>query len=261
MPKKDAAMEIKIRDTNTFVSTGAGSFDPEGHVLLFIHGSGQNHLTWEAQSRYFTDPDYQVLAPDLPGHYQSDGAALESIEEIADWCIELLDEMGITKVTIIGHSQGGLVCLEMASRYANRIEKMAIVTAAKAIPVNEALIDMSQKAEAKAQDAMVSWSYAAPTQNHIDAAKQTMEKNSGGVLTTDLKACNNYKGGDAAAAAITCPSLCLLAAEDKMVPAKFGKILAADLKDCRLEIIPGAGHFLPSEMAEETNAILRSFFT
>ena len=263
-------MKISVNNTDTFVSTGTRPFDPAGDVLLFIHGSGQSHLTWMLQSRYFANRGFQVLAPDLPGHYLSSGQPIESIEAIADWCIALLDEMGVTTATVIGHSQGGLVCLELASRYPDRIKKMAIVSAAKAIPVNDALIDLSQKAEVKAHGAMVSWSHAAPGHkfdhtmpghNHLDGGKKVMGQNPDGVLTTDLKACNNYTNGDAAAAAITCPSLCLLAAEDKMVPAKFGKMLAADLKDCTLEIIPRAGHFLPSEMAHETNKSLRSFFT
>jgi pimeloyl-ACP methyl ester carboxylesterase len=262
-------MKIKVRDTEVFVSTGARPFDAKGDVLLFIHGSGQSHLTWMLQSRYFANRNYQVLAPDLPGHYLSGGAPLESIEDIADWCIELLDAAGAAKASIIGHSQGGLVCLELASRYPERVKKMAIISAAKAVPVNDALIEMSQKAETRAHGAMISWSHAGaghrfdhtmPGFNHIDSGKKIMNQNPGGALTVDLKACNNYKGGDKAAAAIACPSLCLLAAEDKMVPAKLGRMLAADLKDCRLEVIPRAGHFLPTETAHKTNAVLRSFF-
>ena len=263
-------MKITLNNHETFVSTGTRAFDPNGDVLLFIHGSGQSHLTWMLQSRYFANRGFQVLAPDLPGHYLSGGAALERVEDIADWCITLLDHMKVDQATIIGHSQGGLVCLELASRYPSRVKKMAIVSAAKAIPVNDALIQLSEDAEHKAHGAMVSWSHAAPGHkfdhtmpghNHIDSGKQIMGQNTDGVLTTDLKACNMYTNGDAAAAVITCPSLCLLAAGDKMVPAKFGKMLAADLKDCQLEVIPGAGHFLPSEMGHETNAVLRSFFT
>ena len=262
-------MKITVNNTDTFVSTGTRPFDPSGDVLLFIHGSGQSHLTWMLQSRYFANRGFQVLAPDLPGHYLSSGQPLESIEAAADWCIALLDEMKVSTATVIGHSQGGLVCLELSSRYPDRIKKMAIVSAAKAIPVNDALIELSQKAEPKAHGAMVSWSHAdtghkfdhtMPGHNHLDGGKQVMGQNPDGVLATDLNACNNYTNGDAAAAAITCPSLCLLAAQDKMVPVKFGKMLAADLKNSTLEIIPNAGHFLPSEMAHETNKSLRAFF-
>ena len=261
-------MKITINNHETFVSTGSRPFDPAGDVLLFIHGSGQSHLSWMLQSRYFANRGYQVLSPDLPGHYLSEGAPLATIEAAADWCIALLDAMGVKTAGIIGHSQGGLICLELASRYPDRVKKMAIVAAAKAIPVNDALIDLSRDAQHKANGAMVSWSHAGPGHkfdhtmpghNHLDSGKQIMDQHADGALTIDLNACNAYTGGDAAAAAITCPSLCLLAAGDKMVPAKFGKMLAADLKDCRLEVIPKAGHFLPSEMAHETNAILRSF--
>ena len=263
-------MKITINNHDTFISTGSRDFDPGGNVLLFIHGSGQSHLTWILQSRYFANRGYQVLSPDLPGHYLSQGAPLETIEAQADWCITLLDALGVKKAAVIGHSQGGLICLELASRYPDRVQKMATISAAKAIPVNDALIDLSQQAEQEAHRAMVSWSHAStghkfdhtmPGYNHLDSSKQLMDQNADGVLTIDLNACNNYTNGEIAATKITCPSLCLLAAKDKMVPQKFGKMLAADLKDCRLEVIPKAGHFLPSETAQETNAVLRSFFS
>ena len=37
--------------------------------MVFIHGSGQSHLTWILQSRYFAYRGYQVLAPDFPGRF------------------------------------------------------------------------------------------------------------------------------------------------------------------------------------------------
>lgn len=262
-------MKISVNNNETFVSTGSRTFEPNGHVLLFIHGSGQSHLTWMLQSRYFANRGYQVLAPDLPGHYLSDGTPLDTVEAMADWCISLLDAVGVSQATIIGHSQGCLICLELASRYPDRIEKMAVIGGAKAIPVNDALITLAQDAVKEANSAMVSWSHGArghrfdhtmPGHNHIHSGKQIMAQHGETVLPIDLKACDAYKNGEAATAAITCPSFCLLGEHDRMVPAKFGKQLAADLKNCQLIVLPQAGHFLPSEMAHETNTALRSFF-
>lgn len=262
-------MYMNICGEKTFISTGGLDFDPKGEVLLFIHGSGQSHLSWMLQNRFFANRGYQVLTPDLPGHNLSEGEAIGTVEDQADWCVELLKAMGVSSAIVIGHSQGGLIALEMARRFPEMVKKMAIVASAMAIPVNDALLGLAKDIEPKAAKAMVSWSHGAdghkydhtmPGHNHLNYGRELMAQNNNGVLLTDLNSCNNYQDGEAAAAAITCPTLCVLAEKDKMVPAKFGKVLAGQLADNTLAVVKGAGHFVHAEKSFETNDHLRVFF-
>jgi pimeloyl-ACP methyl ester carboxylesterase len=262
-------MELIVRGQKAFISSGGRKFNPNGKVLLFLHGSGQSHLSWLLQGRFFANRGWDVLAPDLPGHHLSDGAALTTIEDMADWSAELLSAAGVASATIIGHSQGGLICLELARRHPSKVEKIAIIASAMAIPVNDALIDMAAKTEPKAAKAMVSWSHGndghlfshtMPGQTHLGYGRKVMAQNNVGTLLADLNACNAYQDGEAATQAITCPSICVLAEKDKMVPHKFGKMLAEKLAHCDVEMIPQAGHFVQSEKSVETNNALRSFF-
>lgn len=262
-------MYIDVRGAKTFVSTGGRDLNPDGRTLLFLHGSGQSHLTWMLQGRFFANRGWNVLAPDLPGHYLSAGDALTNIEDMADWSAEFLAAAGVSSAIIIGHSQGGLICLELARRHPQMVEKMAVIASAMAIPVNEALLDLAAKAEPKAARAMVSWSHGneghrfdhtMPGHSHLSYATNLMGQNDHGVLLTDLSACNNYADGADAAAAITCPTICVLAQKDRMVPAKFGKKLGEMLAHNEVHIIPAAGHFVHSEKSFETNILLRPFF-
>ena len=263
-------MRIMVHNHEIFASTGGREFDPTGPVLLFIHGSGQSHLTWVLQGRFFANRGWQVLAPDLPGHYLSGGNALSSIELMADWCADLLTSAGVKTAAIIGHSQGGLVALELARRYPQRVTKLAIIASAMAIPVHDSLLDMATNTEEKAATAMVAWGHDAighahdhtmPGQSHLGYGEKVMGQNPTGVLLTDLTACNQYKDGEVAAKAVACPSICILAERDKMTPAKFGKALGDVLPDNQTHIINGAGHFVHSEKPVETNMLLRSFLT
>jgi len=262
-------MRVKVDGADIFVSTGGRPFDPAGDVLLFIHGSGQSHLSWLLQARFFANRGWSVLAPDLPGHNLSGGEALATIEEMADWCTALLDAIGVEKAIVIGHSQGGLIALEVARRHPGRTLKLAILGSAHAIPVAEPLLNMARDAEDKAFRFMVSWSHATeghrhdhtvPGQSHLLLGHQVMGQNKPGVLRTDLLACNAYKAGKEAAAAISCPALLILAERDRMVPKKFGLELGAMLTHSRVKVIPDAGHFLQSEKSVETNSALRPFF-
>ncbi|MGU9962450.1 MAG: alpha/beta fold hydrolase [Candidatus Puniceispirillales bacterium WSBS_2018_MAG_OTU23] len=263
-------MYITLNDQKIFVSTGGRDFDPNGKVLLFLHGSGQSHLSWLMQGRFFANRGWQVLAPDLPGHHLSTGTPLTRIEDLADWSAQFLDCCGVKSAIIIGHSQGGMICLELARRHPTRVLKMAIISSAMAIPVNDALINMAATAEQKAARAMVSWSHGReghkvehtmPGQSHLGYGARVMGQNDDGVLLTDLKACNNYADGVAAAKAITCPAICILAEKDKMVAPKFGSMLGNTLINCHTTVIADAGHFVQSEKSFETNTLLRPFFS
>lgn len=262
-------MNITLRGEDVFISTGGRDFDPQGKTLLFIHGSGQSHLSYTLQGRFFANRGWQVLAPDMPAHYLSSGSPLTSIEDMADWHAELLDQLGVKEAIIIGHSQGGLISLEMGRRHPEKTQKIVILSSALAIPVNDMLLDMAAEKEQKANAFMVSWSHGQtghrydhtiPGHNHLHMGIEVMGQHQKGTLLADLHACNNYTSGEEAAKAITCPVLCILAEKDKMTPAKLGKKIAETVADGRCHIIPNAGHFVQSEKSVETNAIMRPFF-
>jgi pimeloyl-ACP methyl ester carboxylesterase len=187
---------------------------------------------------------------------------------MADWYAGLLEALGVSSATIIGHSQGCLVGLEMAKRYPEKVTKLCLIAGALAIPVNDALLDMAMNNPPAAYQAMVNWAHANdshlyahswPGQTHIEFGTAVMESNDNQALFADLSACNQYHDGPDAAAAIMCPSLAILASHDKMTPAKAGKKMADALENCTLQIIEDAGHFLPSERPYEVNKHLRAF--
>ncbi len=262
-------MKLIVRGQETFMSTGGRAFDPKGNVLLFLHGSGQSHLSYMLQGRFFANRGWQVLVPDMPGHGLSKGAALTSIEDMADWMVELLDVLAVSAANVIGHSQGGLVGLELAARFPDRVKSLSQIATALAIPVNDALLGMAKDNEPAAIAAMTDWGHGVdghrhdhtmPGQDHMNYGKQLMAENAQGALFADLKACANYTGGSAAADMITCPCQCILAEKDKMTPVKFGLKMAAALKVSNPVVVTGAGHMLPSERPIEVNRALRPFF-
>ncbi|MFT5608399.1 MAG: pimeloyl-ACP methyl ester carboxylesterase [Parvicella sp.] len=263
-------MQLQVNGLDTFASTGGKAiFNDEAPVLLFIHGSGQSHMSWVLQGRFFANRGWQVLSPDLPGHGLSKGAPLTTIEAMADWCAAFLDAAGVQKATVIGHSQGGLISLELAKRHPEKVTKLALLACAMSIPVNDALLGMAQTQEPKAIAAMMAWGHdkaarlhdhTMPGQSHSNFGKRVMGNNAEGALFADLTACVNYNGGEIAAKAVGCPTLCVLAGKDRMTPLKFGQKMAETVPHAQLEIIPKAGHMLTGEWPVETNVALRDFF-
>jgi pimeloyl-ACP methyl ester carboxylesterase len=268
-------MKHDLNGASIHIATGGLDFAEQhsahnGKVLAFLHGSGQCHLTWIQQSRFFAHRGFAVLAPDFPGHGLSGGTPLTSITAQTDWLIALLDSLEVEEAILAGHSQGVLVALDAAARYPGRVQRLALIAGALAIPVNDMLVEMSKSAPNKAFGMMTSWGHGPPAHkfdnnmpghSHLGYGRRVMALNDDAALHADLVACNAYVDGGDAAASVTQPALCLIAAHDKMTPAKFGKQMAASIKGAELQIFERAGHFLPSELPLEVNSAILTFLT
>lgn len=260
-------MKLDVQGTDIFASTGGRAFDPKGDVILFIHGSGQNHLGYMLQHRFLANRGWQAITPDFPGHGQSGGEPLTSIEEMADWLAAFMEAAGIDKAHIAGHSQGGLVGLELAARYPDKVRSASFIATALGIPVNDYLLGLAKDREPKAIRAMMDWGHGPtghvhdhtmPGASHMVYGSQLMASNVPGALFADLNACNEYQGGAAAAQAITCPTLCILSGQDKMTPIKAGRKLHASLGG-ELTEIPHSGHMSITEQPWDVTKALRAF--
>ena len=261
-------MHFDVNGTSTFASTGGRPHEPGKPYVIFLHGSGQNRLTWTQQSRKFAYRGYNVLALDFPGHGKSAGSSPQTIEASADWVVAAMDALGIASAHIVAHSQGVLTALELGSRYPDRCDKIALVAGALAIPVNDALVSWADTRRPRAPSAMPGWglgevghfhSNTVPGASHIGGGQRLMDMNDAPSLHTDLNACNAYTNGPAAAQAINDPVLVVLADQDKMTPIKQGRKLAAALPNATAVEFKDTGHMVPPERPYELNATLFEF--
>ena len=117
-------MKIKINDKDAYYTSSGREIDKKQPTIVFVHGSGLTHVTWVLQTRYFAFHGYNTIAVDLPGHGDSEGPALKTIEEMADWIADLITSLGIEKTSYVGHSQGCLVGLEFAQRHPDVFEQI-----------------------------------------------------------------------------------------------------------------------------------------
>ena len=74
--------------------------DANKSTILLIHGSGLSHIVWSLHEQFYASSGFNVLAVDLPGHGNSDGPAIKSIQEISDWIKKLMQEINIKKITV-----------------------------------------------------------------------------------------------------------------------------------------------------------------
>ena len=152
-------MYFEVNGKQAFATTGGKDFDHSKPTVIFLHGSGLDHTFWGLHSRFFAFRNYSVLVPDYPGHSNSEGPALASIEAIADWLNDAVVALDAQNISVVAHSQGCLVALEFASRYKERLKSVSFIASGLATPVNAALIDAAENDPEAAFAMMLSWGF------------------------------------------------------------------------------------------------------
>jgi 2-hydroxymuconate-semialdehyde hydrolase len=123
-------------ERNRTVPVGAGTIhlhewgNSAAEPVLLIHGIPTHGGLWNEVAVQLATRAW-VLAPDMLGYGESsppDGAPVD-IERQAGYLLRVLDELGIERVTVVGHDIGGGVAQILAVRHADRVARLGLVNA------------------------------------------------------------------------------------------------------------------------------------
>ena len=118
--------EVRLHGHRLVYRVG-GDLASDRPVLLFVHGVAGSSGTWQpvlpALARRFT-----VIAPDLPGHGESDKPRVDySLGAHANVLRDLMIALGIDRATIVGQSLGGGIAMQLAYQHPQRCERLVLV--------------------------------------------------------------------------------------------------------------------------------------
>ncbi|WP_458455584.1 alpha/beta fold hydrolase [Methanobrevibacter sp.] len=100
-----------------------------GETLVFIHGLSDNLLYWEFLTSNLKKY-YQILRIDLRGHGDSElGNDEISLDAYVKDLKNLLDELKIQKVNLIGFSLGSIVALDFTRKYPEEVSSLVLMSA------------------------------------------------------------------------------------------------------------------------------------
>jgi len=100
---------------------------PNGQTALLLHGKNFNGYYWRAVAVWLAGKGYRVVIPDQFGFGNSDYPALHySFHLLASNTASLLDTLHISRVTVIGHSMGGMLATRFALLYPQRVAKLIL---------------------------------------------------------------------------------------------------------------------------------------
>jgi pimeloyl-ACP methyl ester carboxylesterase len=262
-------MKVLVQEHQAYIYTGTKSIDPAKPSIVMVHGAQHDHSVWILQSRYLAHHGFNVVAVDLPGHGQSSGSALPSVEAIARWLLDLIEKLEITQAHWVGHSMGSLAVLEVASRAPEKTLSLVLIGTAFPMRVSDVLLNAAREDEAQAFNMINFWSHSrlahqpgspGPGFSVFIQNKRLMERQSPGVLLNDFSACNAYEGGLAAAKNIAAPTLFVLGEQDAMTPPKAANALFNAITGAKKEIIAQCGHALMAERPDKVLSALKNHF-
>ena len=247
-------MIFQLENKNIYASDSGQGLDINKDTMIFLHGSGLSHIVWSLAEQFFSSKNFNVLSLDLPGHGNSDGPCLDSIEKIADWLENVFDKLKLKDLILVGHSQGCLEMLEYSYKYKERLKKLVFIGGSNKMPVHPDLIELAQNGHSDAVKLMMKWGYEGskkfiggnPVEKIIQSPRDISE-----ILAVDLKVCNNYSNGSEAAKDIDFPSMLILGELDKMINLEAGKKFSNLIKNSTTHVIKGCGHMIMIEKAFE----------
>lgn len=96
-----------------------------GEPLLLLHGNGNNFTFFEKQIIVF-QKDFKVIAMDTRGHGKSDKNYDLNLEDLSRDVFEVLEELNIESINILGFSDGGNLALTFAKNYPKRVKRLIL---------------------------------------------------------------------------------------------------------------------------------------
>jgi 3-oxoadipate enol-lactonase len=224
---------------------------------------------WDEEVRRLSER-FTVLAYDSRGHGESGAPAFPyTLDLIADDIRGLLDHLGVAKTHWVGLSMGGVFGLHAALRHPGRFASMVLAdTSSRLSPEGiQAFKDRVAVVKAGGMEAMVEPTLKRWFKDSFRAKSPAlMARVAQWIRTTPV---DGYIGTSAAIPTIDAtarlgeirvPCLALVGADDIAMPVAFSQVLAKGLPDCRLEVIPDAGHLSNLEQPEAFNRALDHFY-
>lgn len=205
----------------------------------------------------------EVVALDLPGFGGSPGPGRDwSVGDYAGLVLELLDEFGVQRCSLLGHSFGARIALVIADETTARVERL-LLTGAAGIPrrrgggyyARAAVAQAGRLAAAtggeagrRLQAGLCQRVASAEWLDTPEAMRGTFRRVSDEDLTPRLRR-------------IAAPTLLVWGEHDTATPVWMGERMRSLLDDGGLVVMPGAGHFVYAERSSEFNRIAAHFLT
>jgi pimeloyl-ACP methyl ester carboxylesterase len=258
--------------TIAYLDSAPGEAQLRACVLLHAFPIGAN--LWEPQLRSVPG-GWRLIAPDLRGFGGStelDTITNASMSDYAQDVIDLLDELGISRVVIGGASMGGYATFAFLQAAGDRVDGVILANtrAGADSPESRAnrrnmLAVLDREGPSGVSRDMMPRLLGRTTQEtnpEIEAfVRRLIKQQSPMAIRTAIHRMMHRPDSTPLLSSINVPALIITGEEDALIPVDESRAMAAAVSGARLEIVPRAGHLANLEQPDAFNNALHEFLT
>lgn len=241
-----------------------------GLPIVFLHAFPLNRTMWATQEKALSS-QFRIITIDLRGHGESDAPLWRyTLDQSADDVNALLDQLAIQRAVFVGLSMGGYILFEFYRKYAARVKGLILAD-------TKAQADTAEGKDGRFQLAQIAYKRGpsaiadgmipkllspATIQTNPDLVRQVramIEGNQISGIAGDLMAMAERPDSVPLLSQITCPTQIIVGELDQATPPSDAKLMANQIPNARLTIIPNAAHLANLEQPEAFNHIVSAF--
>lgn len=247
----------------------AGTTVAAGPPVVFAHGWTNNRSVWLPVAREVAAGGHPVVLYDQRGHGASTlGSDPLGIERLGDDLAQLLEQLDLRDVVLVGHSMGGFTIMSFACRHrdllTSRVRGMALVSTAahglsmgRMAPLAERLLrSRTMERMVRARSGLVFTRRVLGRRPRREDLVSTRAM----YLATPAEVRAGYFASFGPMDLRTCladvdvPTVVMVGTRDTLTPPRLGQVVAETIPGARYEDLPQAGHMLPLERTGEVVA-------
>lgn len=236
----------------------------EGEPLVVIHGGGGDARSWEHNISDLSRK-YAVYAPDLPGYGLTQPLKGKyHIPELADFVEKFTSSLGLKKFSVVGHSLGGGVALNLALKFPTQIKKLVLVSSlCLGNDVAFWLKLISLPTVIRLVGTVFIWGFKATKWliSHLNPARYILPLTPASMLVgaTITDGHQQKLVLDKRLPEVKMPTLVVWGAHDPVVPVKQAYRAAKMIPDCKLKVYEKSGHNVHREQFQKFSKLLTDF--
>lgn len=257
---------MKFTHANNIVLHYTDEGQRSGPALVFINSLGTDLRIWDGVVPRFASR-YRIIRHDKRGHGLSDCPPTPySIRQHAQDLGDLLEQLGVERVTLVGISVGGMIAMDFAASHPDRVSRLVLCDTAPKIGTaemwNERIGALRAHGMDHLGDAILSrWFAPSFIQNQPDAARGYYHMLTRTPVDGYTGTCEAIRDVDLwpSVAQIQAPTLILCGAEDLATTPDGAARLATAIPNANYHIIDDAAHLPCIEQPAILASLIDSF--
>ena len=230
--------------------------------IVLIHGVGLNHKIWEPQINAFNNT---VLAYDILGHGNTPLTQSQiSFDDLSLQLLNLINELKLEKIHLVGFSIGSLIARNFASKYNNKLESLTLLCSVfqrseeQQQMVNDRF-ELSKKSRSLSKQALNRWftdDYINKNPNIYEKICSMLEENNMENFLKVYRLFVEHKD-DEKFENIKTKTLIMTGENDTGSTPEMSKNLSKKIANSKINIVSEGKHLCSIECADDVNNVIK----